>query len=381
LSGPPDPKKDSARRCLKLDAWPEADRRAWQAALRKGDVLEPGGLAARWGRKTQAKVVSCYGRWLTWLSLNGLLDSGSAPAERATPANVARYVGDLQALGNAPYTVLGRVRDLHNALRAMVPGDDWAWVLRIARRLRWTVESVRDKRARIAPTDELFAYGIELMIEADGPSGGTVFARAMRYRDGLMIAMLAARPVRRANFASIEIGRHLVRQADGYQLRFEARETKTHAPYVRWLPEVLIPYLERYLDHYRPILAARTPPPDRKRSFHPPGTALWLSIFCSAMSEQAIYYRIRDLTKAKFGHSMSPHLFRDAAATSIATKDPEHVYITTSVLAHRSLATSERHYNHARSLEASRRFQGRILELRRQDREHQNCGRRRDLET
>jgi len=301
-----------------------------------------------------------------------LLAPGSGPADRATPANVARYIADLQALGNAPYTVLGRVRDLHNALKAMVPGHDWGWILRIARRLRRTVESVRDKRARIVPIDELFAYGLELMTAADGPSGGTPLARAIRYRDGLMLATLAARPVRRANFASIEIGRHLVRQGDGYLLVFQAAETKTGPSYESWIPEVLIPYLVRYLSHYRRFLAGRPPRSDPQRRFRPPGMALWISTFCSAMSEGAIYYRIRDLTKAKFGRSMSLHLFRDSAATSIATKDPAHVYITPTVLGHSSLATSEKHYNHARSLEASRSFQGQILELRWQDREHQN---------
>jgi site-specific recombinase XerD len=372
MSEPLDPKKDPARRCLKLDAWPDADRQAWQAAVRKGDVLELGGVASSWGRKTQAKVVSCYGRWLTWLALNDLLHAGSNPAERAAPANVARYVADLRALNNGPYTVLGRIRDLHNALKAMVPEHDWGWIRRIARQLRRTVEPVRNKRARIVPIDRLFSYGLELMIKADGPSGGTPLQQAAGYRDGLIIALLAARPFRRANFASIEIGRHLTPQADGYWIRFEAKETKTHVPIECRFPEVLIPYLERYLSQYRPFLTALAPRPRRKRSFRPPGMALWVSTYCSAMSEQAIYYRIRILTKAKFGRSLNPHLFRDSAATSIATEDPEHVYITKSVLGHSSLATSEKYYNHAQSSVASRRFQNRVLELRRQAGEHRN---------
>ncbi len=36
-----------------------------------------------------------------------------------------------------------------------------------------------------------------------------------------------------------------------------------------------------------------------------------------------------------------------------------------SVLGHTRMATSERTYNHARSLEATRQYQGRILALRR----------------
>jgi integrase/recombinase XerD len=60
-----------------------------------------------------------------------------------------------------------------------------------------------------------------------------------------------------------------------------------------------------------------------------------------------------------------PSSFRDSAATSIAIEDPEPVHVTPNILGHTTLQTSERHYVHAQSLEASRRYQQRILELRR----------------
>ena len=62
---------------------------------------------------------------------------------------------------------------------------------------------------------------------------------------------------------------------------------------------------------------------------------------------------------------MNPHLFRDAAATSIAIEDPSHVGSTKSVLGHSSLRTSERHYNQARSTEATAAYQSRVTTLRR----------------
>ena len=86
------------------------------------------------------------------------------------------------------------------------------------------------------------------------------------------------------------------------------------------------------------------------------------------MTEIGIYFSISRLTKERFGHVVSPHLFRDSAATSIAVEDPEHVYVVHSVLGHITTQSGERHYIHARTLEASRRYQRRILELRRQSR-------------
>jgi integrase/recombinase XerD len=368
-----DPKKDPARRCLKVNAWPEADRRAWQAALREGDIFEPAGIATRWAARTRHKVAVAYGRWLTWLERVGRLDAALGPADRITPTNVRQYIADLQSNGNSSYTVLGRVRDLVNAITAIAPEQDWGWLRRLARRLRRTVKSVRNKRARVVPSELILALGLELMADADRPSDASMFERASRYRDGLMIALLAARPLRRRNFASIEIGRHLVKVSQRYSLRFDAAETKTGAPIDDFIPIALNIHLERYLFHYRPFLAGRTGRwKNRHPGLRPPGMSLWVSTYCSAMSEGAIYDQIRKVTRARFGHALNPHLFRDCAATSIATEDPEHVYIVKSVLGHGSLQTSEKYYNHAQSLDATRQFQQFILTLRRRGRDGQN---------
>ncbi len=364
-----DPRKDPTRRCLKVEAWPESDRRAWETALRHVDILEPCGFASTWKPLTRYTVERSYGRWLTWLACNQLLDVALTPARRASRDNVARYIQDLQAV-NASYTVLSRVRNLCNALQAMAPGEDWEWLRHVIRRRRRTAVSSKNKRAMIIASEELFAFGRELMDDADGPSDGTPLAKAGRFRDGLMISMLASRPIRRCNFASIEIGRHLVRQGPEYWLRFAAAETKTNSPIEIPVPTVLTPYIERYLAYYRPFLGQRAARGNwvcaQPRAS---GMTLWISSWCSAMSEGGIYCRIMKATKTRFGHAINPHLFRDCAATSIAIEDPAHVYVTQSILGHTSIKTSERHYNHAQSLEATRRHQKQILELRRQGRD------------
>jgi integrase/recombinase XerD len=364
-----DPRKDPSRRCLKVEAWPQSDRRDWETALQHGDILEPCNFTSTWKPLTRYTVERSYGRWLTWLDCNELLDVALTPARRASRETVARYVQDLQSL-NASYTVLSRVRNLCNALQAMAPEEDWEWLRCVIRRRRRTAVSAKNKRAMIIATEELFDFGLELMNDAEGPSHRTSLGKAGRYRDGLMIAMLASRPIRRRNFASIEIGRHLVRQGPEYWLRFAAEETKTNSPIEIPVPTVLTPYIERYLAYYRPFLGERAVRGNwvcaQPRSA---GMTLWVSNWCSAMSEGGIYGRITKATKTRFGHAINPHFFRDCAATSIAIEDPAHVYVTQSILGHTSIKTSERHYNHAQSLEATRRYQRRILELRRQGRD------------
>jgi integrase/recombinase XerD len=70
------------------------------------------------------------------------------------------------------------------------------------------------------------------------------------------------------------------------------------------------------------------------------------------MTQMAIYDRVRARTKERFGVALNPHLFRDAAATTLAIGDPAHVRIAAPLLGHRTFATTERHYRQARAYDA-----------------------------
>ena len=61
--------KAPERACLKLEAWPEQDRRLWQAACEPGDLLavDEGGARANRATATNYKAEKGYGRWLTFL--------------------------------------------------------------------------------------------------------------------------------------------------------------------------------------------------------------------------------------------------------------------------------------------------------------------------
>jgi len=375
-----DPKKDPARRSLKMEAWPEADRLAWIAAVRPDSVFEDGGLGAGWAPATRETAIGSYGRWLGWLKRNGLLDPGVGPADRVTPERIREYVADrLQQI--AASSMAPCLAHLYCALRAMAPDRDWRWMRGVISLIRGGAVRTRDKQARLVPSGQLFAFGVELMDQADGPAGGTTSHRAQYFRDGLLIALLAARPIRRRNLASIEVGVHLLRQGQGYRLRFAAAETKTDKKIEFMLPGALVPYLERYLSHYRALLNPHTRGSRwATTSPRPPTAALWISMRGTPMDASTIYYRLIALTRAKFGHSISPHLFRDCAATSIATEDPAHVYVAKSVLSHSTFKTTERHYIHAQSLEAAKRYQGEVHDLKRRGRAHRSsAGRGMDI--
>jgi len=323
------------------------DRAVWAAALVPGDPFAPGGLASRWAPVSCRLIENGYGRWITWLDERGELDPLATPEARITKERLKAYAADLSARTSA-YSVASRVQQLGNALRATAPAGDWQWILRAADRIRSKAKSVRNKRARLQSPDHLAALGKRLMTEAAAVAD--TMAAAMTYRDGLVIALLAHRPIRGRNLTMISCDRHLVRRGSAWWLTFEATETKAGRPLEFPLPIYLAPYLERYLSTYRPQLLSG----GRKTAASL--SRLWISTNGTAMVYASIAYWVRRHTRSAFGAALSPHLFRDCAATFIAIVNPEHVRIIATILGHATLAIAEKHYNQAHGLEAGRSY-------------------------
>ena len=359
------PRQDPSRRQMPLCEWPLADQAAWSASMHEGDILDGGGPAAHWAAATRRSVMKGYGRWLTWLARREALDLASQPACRVTPKLVAAYVADLRQQ-TASYTVRTYVQALAQAVQAFAPEANRDWLWAIVNGLSKRAVPVRNKWARIVPSKDLYDYGFALMREAETDQALSPLRRASRYRDGLMIALLSARPFRIKNSRSIEIGRHLIRLETGYTLQFEAGETKTRRRLEADLPKPLVAALETYLTIHRPALLAARKLADPSCAQEVREDGLWISQIGTRMAEITIFNRLVDLTRAKFGRRVNPHLFRDCAATSIAEHAAEHSAITMNLLGHTSAATAERYYNHAQSNEAVRVNQAQIGALRKE---------------
>jgi integrase len=294
-----------------------------------------------------------YGRWMAWLDGRGLLDHRVAPGDRITPDRVRAYVADLET-ENASGTVIGRLIELKIMATIMAPARDWSWIYRMASWIRARHKPARPKRHRLVDTARLLDLGIDLMAEAENET--TRLRRFKTYRDGLIIALLASRPLRLQNLTGLVLERTLVQRGDGWWIQIPAAETKTKDPIELPWPDMLVPHLETYLaDHRAGIVALRGSCSGAL------GDALWLSMHGLPMNDNAIYIRVVARTREGLGQAVNPHLFRDCAATSIAIDDPAHVGIASRLLGHRSGSTTERFYNQARSVEASRLMQKFLL--------------------
>ena len=347
----------SGHLCRPIEYWPEADQAAWRKALQEVDPFGSGTPSAEWSERSRTKTARGYGRWLSWLSEKGQLDRRQAPGDRVTPARLANYVADLARI-DSDFTVVCGVQELYDAIRVMAPDRVWGWLRRIYNGLRARSVPSRDKRPRMQPAGELVKLGKALMHRAEAANAKPSLTRAVWYRDGLMIAFLASRPLRLSNLAAITLGRHLLRQSQEYRLFFGAEEVKGRRPIDTAVPASLIAEFDRYLEHYRPILLTRG-----YRQNPAACSALWVSDVVTALDPGSIPNRIKKHTKAAFGKHLWPHLFRDCAATTIAIDDPKHADSIMDILGHSTPATSEAHYNQARSLDASRRYQKVIDDL------------------
>jgi integrase len=189
--------------------------------------------------------------------------------------------------------------------------------------------------------------------------------RAREFRNGLLISFLAARPVRARNLAMIAVNRHLQLRGERYWLHFDTDETKGGDDLDFPWPEALHNALVRYLQVYRSVLVAKTislerGKTDARNSSSEGHHHLWV-----VNRKRGLHKIITKRTAAWFGQPVNPHSFRHAAATSIAIEDPAHVGIVVRILGHSSLRTAEKYYNKATSIEAARRYQKSIADLRR----------------
>jgi integrase/recombinase XerD len=344
--------KRAERLSLDVADWPAPDRAAWVAARQPAGPLDDGGLAAGWSAKTVRQTEKGYGLWLGCLARHGRLDPEAAPGARLTRDTLTLFGNELLARV-APQTAASRVRDLSVMIRVLDPDADRSLVRRMQANLARRAPPSRAKRERMIAPALLFAAGLARMDRVGHEQHRKHDVRNVRYRDGLMMAILAARAFRRGNLAQMRIGHHIAKVDGVYVCSFGAAETKNRRELVEPLPAALTSYIDLYLAEVRPALL-------RGHA----SDAFWVSTYRRALSEQQIYTKVCTATEEELGVRLSPHLFRDALATGIATDDPEHIRMASRLLGHADPRTTERHYIHAQALIASRRYNGVVLSLR-----------------
>ncbi|NDR57911.1 tyrosine-type recombinase/integrase [Aliiruegeria sabulilitoris] len=337
---------------LKQADWPCEDRKAWEALFAEGDILDGRGPLAHWRETTRRKCAQSYGYWLAYLERMGQLGGTTHPADRLTPETVKAYVETTLDRCTVETTHM-RLNELAKVVRAMSPESDWEWLTNVEGRLRKQCRHGELKRRAGVTALDLYAWGFGRMQSAEADETLSPKERAVQYRQGLLIAFMISRPLRRRSLLALRVGKGLVETGGHFFLCLEPAEMKDNKALDQQLPLGLEGVMARYLSHHREILldGAKT-------------DALWVTKYGGEFSVSGFVGSLAKLTRREFGEVLRPHAFRHIAATSVALEDPENVNIIASVLRHGSLETSETYYNRARGIDAIQSYQNVVRDIR-----------------
>jgi integrase len=290
---------------------------------------------------------NAYGHFLGFCARTGQLDPSAPALAHVTSELIGEFIADLTVRVSS-VTRAQWLQRIQCMAQFLAPERNYDWLKEIVRQLK-DEERPRPKAHRIVDTARIVEAGIKLMRRAES-GGGTNLQRALIFRHGLMIALLGLCPIRLKNFASLTIGKHIRRDDTGWWIFLDRSETKTKRSDERPVPPVLTSLLDRWVSHWRMF-------------FLNPVDALWPSIKGGMMAYTYVGTTISAITRRELGVNISPHLFRDCAVYTVATRAGEDMGVASALLQHSDSRTREEYYNKGAIVEAARSLQNIVVAL------------------
>jgi integrase len=317
--------------------FPEQDKLLWQSATADDDLFgdAPGPQLAK---TTLHRWLMAWRRFLGFLTLHHP-DILALPAERRLTIEVLRQYARHIAETNTPSSTACQVDALYGAARTLMPHADWAWLREMKARLY--AAAPRVAKGPVITSVQLIDLGLELMEEAEIRELVTM-ADAVKYRDGLIIALFGYVPLRHKNMAALEIGRDVLKEGDTWSIVIPPEDNKTGVHIEFELPQLLLEPFSIYLSRVRLRMLRRH------------SQALWVSPKGGPLAYSALGPVMTRHTTERLGIRVTPHDARDAAATTWAIAAPDQVGVARDLLGHSDLRMTTKHYNRARGIEASR---------------------------
>ena len=327
-------------------AWPIADRNVWMAACKPHVRLKAGGRAGHMRASTRNGLASTYGQFLATCASNGQGTGTVTPCELVTPGNVAVFVDGLERRVSS-VTVATIIYRLYRIACLLRPDVDWCWLCEI-----WLDRKDRMQRRslshRLVTGDRLYRLGVSLMQEADANERLNRRWRAGRYRNGLLVALLAIAPIRLANLHQLEIGRTLIRQENEWWIVLPASETKGRRPDEKPLGAELSAFIDHWIEVWRP-------------AFNPTCDTLWPSPEGGTLAYTYVGGLVTDTTRKGLGVAVNPHLFRSCLVETLVTHAPEQAAMASPILQHTDHRTTQTFYNRGKARVAFAKYQKVIL--------------------
>ena len=337
--------------------WPSTDRQMFGRALTPTGLFEDGGAGAHLRPPTVCRLKGVYGRWLRYLTMTEPDQMKLDPHRRLSPERVRSWLATMEDLSSL--SIWSAASGFASIAGMLWPDMDWTWLRTLANRLRRAAEPKQSTDAKARYSVELFQAGLRAMEVAESEPEYRSLTGSSRFRDGLMVSLLAARPIRRRGFAGLLLTRHVKRVSGNFQITLFPQDVKCGPGEWFLLPESLVPSFARYLDVHRPrLLRGNTT------------DALWVTREGKAMTLNGVSERFKKATPRIVGERLSMHAFRHSAASTFFETRSEDALLVPRLLGHNGPATIEQHYL-KRHMPASQQRYYEMLEKRRRQLEQE----------
>jgi len=336
---PPTPKKH-----LHFSVWPAEDQALWAAAFADGDFFDEELRGAHLAAATKIGLRTAYARFLGFLASDDPERLRLTPEARVDRDSIKAFVKHLRQ-SCRDTSVASLLHKLRLALGLISPETDWSWLKTVAKRIDARAIP-RSDRARGVTSALLYAIGLQLMAQAENAAlaaGQVTREDALTYRDGLIIALLAAVPMRKRTVAALTTNQHLVKIGDCWLLDIPAADTKTRRPLEFPISDALSGRLDLYLARFRSAITGAD-------THH----GLWPSGRGKPMAGGSIYDAVCRRTTEALGFPVNLHSFRRAAGNFWSISDPANVRGVKDLLGQTDFGTTEKHYIGAQSRLAGR---------------------------
>ena len=280
-----------------------------------------------------------------------------------TGAELTRYATHLADTGIWVSAVLSKVTKVYMCyMHILAPGFRSAACQAVLRDLKQQAETAgpcRKTPAQIVPASLVYQTGQDMMAEAQaGPSHD--MQAATLYRNGLLLMVAAALPLRRRALASLDLATSFrLEERPNIQIDISGHYLKvrqTEKDYTRYQSQLISAALWDAADAWR----------QRFRLMFDDGTALFPSVRVrgEALVSNVLGQVFGDVTAERIGVRVPIHRIRDCVATE-AIEEMEHgAALAQHLLNHKSAKTSTQYYDHSTGVAVSREF-GQLVAARR----------------
>jgi integrase len=321
-------------------AWPADEQAAWLALF---DPERPDRLSlwarrkeSPWVRETQYNCASVYSRYLDCVRRHGLPDA-------VTPEGLHEFIKEAEGRDSTAWTVAGYVKALRSVMELVHPDrkEAFLWLKDVYAHIEAVAKRQPKKKSinlRRYSSVDLYRLGVQEMLEALKRSKRD-WRSIQMMRDGLWLLLGCCCPERLKALESIRICDVDLERG---RIDFPAHKVKTKEENERVIPETVRAVISAWIEQFR-------------AHYEPDHDYLFIARGGGPVQKGTMYAAMRKLTQEKLGVAVTPHRFRDAAATFVVQELPELAALTRVILNHASWATTRNYRTTAKQLVASRR--------------------------